>query len=505
MFIVSCSPIQDACEVLHEADSLHSMGVPFTDSIRIADAVATFEKWNNRLFYTNEYARANYYYGRLLRTNNYLPDAMKCFINASHTAPNTHFLKRLGSKFRNIDSSDYVILGRVYSNMGSMCQAAKKFELSYQMYHNSSILFSKAGDLKNYYYTCNSMAFELAEQKRKEESLCLVNKVEAECSDSNVLNHSNIVKSALYCNMEIYDSALYYANRVIEYSPSTALGHVVKAQSLWFTGQYDSALSVAKHVMNLPNSSDYDKFNMLYIITYNNPSLNTEQVKKLSEQRTDIEVEKIVPQRELMKEAVHLLEQDLNTKITRSQVRFIIIVITIIIVISGCLWFVLLKIHRQEDLDFEKAEHETQRFQVLSNDNMLLQEHNDYLKQINMERKEHLLSDIENSCVLLSSSSNLRETLLWKEYDQLCELINNNFYFFVDKLKSKVNLSELEIRFCILTLIGISQTQMLSDLLNYSSNGIGKFKYRISKKLGTTSRNLRDYLLSIIVSDGLVS
>ena len=95
------------------------------------------------------------------------------------------------------------------------------------------------------------------------------------------------------------------------------------------------------------------------------------------------------------------------------------------------------------------------------------------------------------------SNQQLIETLKWTNYQSLCNYVNTHFNLFVDKLKVRYpSLKEREIRLCILTLINISNTDM-ADILNYSANGIGKFKYLVSRKLNTTSKNLAETLLKI--------
>ena len=63
------------------------------------------------------------------------------------------------------------------------------------------------------------------------------------------------------------------------------------------------------------------------------------------------------------------------------------------------------------------------------------------------------------------------------------------------KLKQLKVLNETEMRLCILVLLGMDRTQ-IADILPYASNSIGKLKDHTAKLLGTTGRNLRDFLLT---------
>ena len=136
----SLSDFHEAQAVLAEADSLRVEGQMYTDSIGLAEAYETLGKW--QWCYADEYAHACYHYGRLLRDKDNPVAAMQCFINATHSR--TH---------------DYHILGRVYSNMGTLCHLAEEYPLSYDMYERCSEMFLRNGDSLLYYYGLNEMAF----------------------------------------------------------------------------------------------------------------------------------------------------------------------------------------------------------------------------------------------------------------------------------------------------------------------------------------------------------
>ena len=157
VMLTGCSPrgVREAQEVVKQADSLRTEGVPYTDSIAMAEAYNTLGKW--QYLYPTDYARACYYYGRLLRNNDNPVAAMQVFINATHT-----------------NTRDYHILGRVYANMANMCRLGDYHDDAYEMYQCSAEKFHNAGDSLLYYYALNNMAFEMAELGKKEEALDLL-------------------------------------------------------------------------------------------------------------------------------------------------------------------------------------------------------------------------------------------------------------------------------------------------------------------------------------------
>ena len=179
----------EACQTLDVADSLRvNEGRLYDDSLALAEAYTLLGHW--RLIYPDDYARACYYYGYLLRQHNNQVAAMQAFIAGSH-APYVSRVVRLPW------FSNYHILGRIYSNMGTMSHLADEFELGYDMYKMSAEFFRKAGDTTLYYYQHNAMALELAEQKLHDETLSLLGKIETECADANVLTKTWETKAIL--------------------------------------------------------------------------------------------------------------------------------------------------------------------------------------------------------------------------------------------------------------------------------------------------------------------
>ena len=258
IIMLSCSPhsVREARDVVAQADSLwhagQMYGVDAGDSATLAQA---YEKlgaiplpFREGLGLGSSYARSCYHYGRLLRAKEDPVAAMQVFIAATHS--HTH---------------DYHILGRVYSNMGSICHLAGEFPLSYDMYEKSSQAFLQGWDTLSYYYLLNDMAFELAEQGKKEETLALLSSIEEKCSDMNVHIKALESKAKLYLNINKYDSVLLAINHLHSLGDHQPTGYVLQARALWHLGQIDSALYYARRVENMSDASDQNRYNMLYI------------------------------------------------------------------------------------------------------------------------------------------------------------------------------------------------------------------------------------------------
>ena len=111
--------------------------------------------------------------------------------------------------------------------------------------------------------------------------------------------------------------------------------------------------------------------------------------------------------------------------------------------------------------------------------------------------KQQMMAQIENRCSMLRKSTNLTGDLCWSDYDKMCTIVNQQFFLFASKLKETNVLNETEIRLCILVLIGLKR-QEISAILPYALSSVGKLKDNTAKKLGTTGKNLREYLINMI-------
>ena len=139
----SSRAIHEAEAVVAQADSLWQAGLMYGtdagDSLSLAQAYETLEAiplpFREGLGLGSPYAHACYHYGKLLRAKDHPAEAMQAFINATHSR-----------------TRDYHILGRVYSNMGSICHLAGEFQLSYDMYEKSADMFIRNCDSTAYFY-----------------------------------------------------------------------------------------------------------------------------------------------------------------------------------------------------------------------------------------------------------------------------------------------------------------------------------------------------------------
>ena len=82
------------------------------------------------------------------------------------------------------------------------------------------------------------------------------------------------------------------------------------------------------------------------------------------------------------------------------------------------------------------------------------------------------------------------------------KIVDTNFNMLASKLCHLGILNETEIRLCILVLLNANRDQ-ISDILHYAKNGVGKLKYRVSRKMGIEGKSLRKSLITMAINESL--
>ena len=478
--LMACQPVRHAQQTVALADSLRvNEGATYDDSLALAEAYSTLGHW--RLIYPDDYARACYYYGRMLRNRNDQVSAIRAFINGMH-APYMQRVVPLPW------FSDYHILERIYSNMGTMSHLAGEFELSYEMYKTASEQILKTDDSTSYYYLLNDMAVELAEQKLQNETLALLDSIEHNCTNDGVLTKLWETKAIMYYNIGKYDSAIISVKQLQNKGNHDATGYVKEAQAFDCMGLKDSALYYAKHVMSHPYASNQDKYHVLYILINYDNTISKQEVQVLSSERADLNNELIEPLLQQLHVAVELLRQDIGDAPSLQK----IIVILLILSLAGVSIVTILVILRKNIIRLLTGHHR------LKKENEEIRQSSENIKQQNSAWQQQIIQDIENTCEIIRQYNDWDKQLHWKDYNELCEFINQHFYLLADKLKQNYHLDEKELRLSILVLLDMFNNDTIAKILHYGK-GIRTYKSRLNAKLGNVGNDLRTKLIQIAV------
>ena len=469
----SSRALHEAEAVVAQADSLWQAGLMYGidagDSLSLAQAYQTLGNiplpFREGLGLGSPYAHACYHYGKLLRAKDNPIEAMQAFIRATHSR--TH---------------DYHILGRVYSNMGDLCHWANEYALSYDMYERSGQMYLLNGDSLLYFYDLNNMAYEKAMLSDEDATFKLLDDITHSYVNREVNFKVIETKAELFLRICQYDSALHYASILCKELPNYSAGFLLQAQAYSYLAIQDSAVYYAERVLdNSPTLEETN--NALYILTNDDESKDKAAIRQTAADRSD--TQKLIELRQMkISQAAQLLEQDI---VRKPDLRWLYAVIVTIIVIGSCILFYVHKKRSQHKLLSQQVDDLTSR-------TIAMQVKNEELTQSYSNNYNQIKEDIDHKCALLQDSEKIRRTLVWKNYHTMCTIVDKQFYMLASKLQSKQLLNETEIRLCILMLLDCGYDQM-AELLYYAPNGIGKLKLRVAKKLGTSAKGLRSYLI----------
>ena len=477
--LCACTPrsIQEAQSVVTQADSLwkegKQYGVDEGDSATLARAYETLGAisfpFREVMGLGSTYAHSCYHYGRLLRAKDNPVEAMQVFIEATHSR-----------------TRDYHILGRVYSNMGDICHLAGYFPFAYDMYERSGDMYLRNGDTLLYYYDLNNMAYELAEQGKKNSASLLINRIEKSCTNEEVLLKTLETKAVVCKKVAQYDSTIYYTSQLLYCGCKEPAILLLRAQAYSFLGENDSAVYYANYVLSVSKEL-FNENSALYILTHDDESKDKQDIRKTSADRSD--VQKLIEiQQGKLSQAVQLLEQDIHRKPNLTWLYAICGTLLLI----GILGYIY--IHRKR----KQRQLLSQQIEALVSQNtaakqeheQIIQEHTDYTKT--------LVAQIKEDCAAIAQADNFPKNICWVNFNEMCNIIDRQFCMLVSKLRRKKSLNETEIRLCILVLLDLSRVETAS-ILPYALNSVGKLKDQTAKSLGTTGKNLRDFLLKMIV------
>lgn len=343
-----------------------------------------------------------------------------------------------------VHSREYNFKARSWSNMATMCRMGERHDLAYALYEKSLEQFALAKDTLAQAYALNNMAWEQAVQGNKPAATSLINVALQLCADSAVQYKVTESRAASCLYAGEYDSVLFYTHQTM---PSVYFD-ILQAQAYTFLGNNDSALYYAKRVVTQTDNPRYLD-DVYYILTYCDSTTQADEVRALAATRTDILMD-LERNRADWIEAMWLAEKALQPN-ARTWKPLLVIPVMVLFVLLAVLAFFVYRRRKAKSL--------------------------------------------EQQCLALRKSANLREELHWNNYPQFSVVCNERLSSIVTKLEKR-GLSEREIRICVLVLIGLSYAQM-AEVLIRAENGIGKDKYLIAKHLGVSVKDLQETLIHI--------
>ena len=443
----ACAPVREAQQTVAQADSLLAADRVYSDSLSLLRAVDALAPW--QLLLPDDYAKACFYYGRILRINERYTESVPYLLRARHS-----------------HTGDHILLGRTYSNLALICRLEGNHPLSYTLYEQSAEQFSRGGDNRRYGIAQTNMAYALAEQADTAGVRALLTPLQ---HNNELADMCNETYAEAFMRAGDYQQGLYFANLADREQPSVVM---IKAQCFSLTGQLDSATIYAGQVLQ-HTSHPFLRANALYILTQQDSTAGITEVRSAAEERA-IVLHHIADEQGDLARAVEIILQDGNRQPRNWNLLIVVLLCIIALLIA---WWR----HMRHIVAARKQQ-------------------NDLLRKQIDERRQMIRREVSTNIEALLHADDWRKSIGWNDYEQFCLIVNKQFFMLADKLKTR-SLNEKEIRLCMLVLMDCFDSKQTAKLLNYAESGVRNFKQHTANKLECSSRELKQQLLRIITGE----
>lgn len=471
---VSCQSWHEAKEVIVEADSLLAKGVIMRDTAALAASIRTLDNFIGRVCEKDKLAKAYYLMGRNLDDYSHnFSDAAEYYIAADR-----------------IKTKDYVLRGRINSCMGFLCKQDSCFEEALVFYERANEAFAKSGNDKRYANGLVSIAEQyvnLKEYTKADSVLSLADDYEI---DSALYARKIDVKALACYNQQMYDSALVYLLSIKEYPRNLEARCYSAHQTLQcYTRINKIALTqhYAEYVVKYSHNAGYRSNAYYVLMKISEHSNDFNRLAKYSYLREDMD--RI---NRCYMEAYASATTKLMTYIANPEpFRYwkIAIIICLLLIVSAIGVIIVHKKHSKEMvIQNVRVEAELHEWQEKMREKLAIEE-------ANAAAKRKIISDI----VMMHAEDFTPDSEIWKDEKELFRLANSSFGFLIYRLRDTYrNLNSREVKICLMVLLDFPN-KTIANIACCSEDSISTIKQRLAKKLSTSPRELREFLMDFIL------
>ena len=459
MSVTSCARWREAKAVVAEADRLLGEEKRITrDTAALNFAIETLNGPLGYLFAKQELAKAYYFMGR----NFY-------YLNDFATAADYYIL------CDRLNPTDPLYKGRINSYMGYLCKQDSCFEEALEFYERANIAFAKTDNQKRYANGLLSIAEQyvnLKEYNKADSILQIANNYDIDSTYHAMLIET---RGLYFFALQQYDSALTYFLRIENFPrplEARCYSYMKIIQIYARQDKYQMATKYANYIILNTTNPNY-KTNAYYVLLKEAEFCNN--LKKLAEYsylRKD-EDRKIHDNAECYAQASSKLKSYILNPNPYGVINLCFAGAIILFLILVVFAYIIYKRHQSVSRKNEEM--------------VYSQEEQRIAKRKLFERK------------IFDHSVYFLQPNIWKDTNKLREQANiycgNIFY----RLEETYHFSEQEMKICLMVLLEFPREQM-ANYLYVQPNTISKAKGKIAKILGTTSSDLRNFLIDFLAS-----
>ena len=447
MSCTSCARWREVKGVVAAAERLLGEGEIMQDTAVLTEVINTLDNPVGRVIAKDELAEAYYLMGRNM--DDYYHDfaaAADYYIEADR-----------------LQTTDLVLRGRINSCMGFICKQDSCFEEALEFYLRASCAFKEAGD--EWYYAHNLL--NVAEchislhKYYKADSLLTI----AETFDIDSAYYARMVETRglYFFERQEYDSALTYLLSIENYPrpiEAKCYSYQMIMQVYNLLNELGTAIEYARYIIKNSNNPNYRSNAYYHLINYAKFNDDLELISLCSCAREDED--------RILRQSAELHAQaTIKLRTYLDETNYTNIIILIIASLLGLLGIGIWFTYKRHCCILRKYAKDKQ------------------------DRRNMLTRRIYDHSVYFASNK------IWQDYKKLRELANSHFDNMFYRLEDMCDLSEREIKICLMVVLEYSNKQM-AEILFVQPNTISKAKNKIAKQLNTSSSELRTSLIDFL-------
>lgn len=474
MSCTSCARWREAKEVVAEAERLLAKGEIMQDTAVLTGVINTLDNPVGRVIAKDELAEAYYLMGRNM--DDYCHDfaaAADYYIEADR-----------------LQTTDLVLRGRINSCMGFLCKQDSCFTEALEFYLRSSCAFKESGN--EWYYAHNLL--NVAEQY-----VCLCEYAKADSVlqiagsyDIDSAYYADIldVKAMALYNQQIYDSALVLLLGIKDYPrniEAKTYSYLMIARCYNQLLKIDKEKYYAEYVITHSYNSSFRSNAYYMLIQSAEIEGNINQLAEYSKSRED-EDRNLQHVSESYACASAKLREYINNPFSIHVKEILIVLFCIIVLAVWAIWYSRKRINIKIASQKKLMEQEITKWK------------DGILQKMNEEK---VISEIEKRKMILNVVMDYADEFaidkpIWDNDTKLFRLADSCFGFIIYRLKHNYHLRNCELKICLMVLLDFPNKE-IARIVSYKEDSYPTIKRRLATKLGTSSTEMRNFLLDLIV------
>ena len=471
MSVASCTSWREAKAVVKEADSLLVKGVIIKDTAALSGGICTLENLMGRVFAKEELTKMYYLMGGNLDDYYHnFSDAADFYIKADR-----------------MKTKDWVLRGRINSCMGFICKQDSSFAEALEFYERANNAFEKTGDKRRVANGLVSIAEQYVNLKDYSKADSVLNIAAGYDIDSAYYARVVDVYALALYNQQLYDSALVLLLGIKDYPRNidARCYSYMKIMRLYNKlNNSTNSIYYAKYIITHSNNPSFLSNAYYHLVNYAKDNNDMDDIFMYSHLRED-EDRKLQHVSESYAQATLKLKDYL-----RNPCPFLYLWITggFVILLGGAgIWIYRRK---SEQVIAEKHQMEAE----LRNWKESIQQKLDRDKEDIMNEKRMIIRNI----IMEYADEFAIGKPIWDNDTKLFRLADSCFGFIIYRLKHTYHLRNSELKICLMVLLDFPNKE-IARIVSYKEDSYPTIKRRLATKLGTSSTEMRNFLLDLIV------